>query len=81
MKTITFNQSARGFILSALDKKVDNEGYIVDASTDKKVPSQNGTDITLQEFAGIIKGSEIYVKSDVVSLIEATDKIKAERLQ
>lgn len=78
MKSITFDKSAKSFILSALDKTINNDGYIVDNVTGKRVPSIDGSYITEDEFAGVIKGSEIYVKSDIISLIEATDKIKAE---
>lgn len=77
MHSITFDTSAKDFILSALDKTVNEDGYIVDAESGKRVPSLDGSYITKDEFAGVIKGSEIYVKSDIVSLIEATDRIRA----
>ncbi len=75
MQSITFDKSAKEFILSSLGKTIDDEGYIVDDS--KRVPSLDGSLITKDEFAGVIKGSELYVKSDIVSLIEATDRIRA----
>jgi len=79
MKSIVFEKSAREFLLSALNKGVDTEGFIVDkANDDKRVPSLDGTYITSDDFAGIVKGSEIYVKSDIVSLIEVSDRLKAE---
>lgn len=79
MKSITFDKGSKEFILKALGKSVDGEGYIIDASS-KRVPSHDGTSFTVEEFAGIVKGSEIYIKSDVVSLVEAIRKIKVEQV-
>lgn len=79
MKSIVFDKGAKETILKSLNKSVDEDGYIIDNSNGKKVPSLDGTYITASEFAGVVKGSELYVKSDIVSLIEATDRIKAER--
>jgi hypothetical protein len=78
MKSIVFETGAKEFILKSLNKSVDSDGFIIDNSNHKKVPSLDGTNFTLEEFAGVVKGSEIYVKSDIVSLIEAVDRIKVE---
>jgi hypothetical protein len=79
MKSITFDKDSKEFILKALGKSIDDDGFVVDGSN-KKVPSIDGTPFTVDEFAGVVKGSEIYIKSDVVSLIEAIGKIKAEQV-
>lgn len=79
MKSITFDKESKDFILKALGKSTDDEGYVIDEKQ-KRVPSMDGTTFTVDEFAGVVKGSEIYIKSDVVSLIEAINKIKAERV-
>lgn len=78
MKSVVFNKGAQDFLLSALNKSIDSDGYIIDNTNGKKVPSLDGTYITGDEFAGVVKGSELYVKSDIVSLIEASDRVKAE---
>lgn len=81
MKSIVFEKSAIEFILEALNKGTDSEGFIIDkANNNKRVPSLDGTDIISEDFAGVVKGSEIYIKSDIVSLVEASDRIKAESL-
>lgn len=78
MKSITFDESAREFVLSAFNKGVDDELYIVDGSSEKeRVPSTDGTNISISEFAGVAKGSELYIKSDIVSLIEFCDRLRA----
>lgn len=79
MHTITFDAGARDFVLDAFGKGIDEEGYIVDKQDGKtRVPSiDDGTPINVNDFAGVAKGSEIYVKSDIVSLIELCDRITA----
>ena len=74
MKTITFNNSAREFILDAFGKTIDKEGYLVEKSNpSQRVLAQDGTEILAQEFAGIRKGSGIFIKSDLVSLMKLCD--------
>lgn len=79
MRSIVFEKSAKEFLLTALNKGTDAEGFIVDKTDDdKRVPSLDGTYITADDFAGVVKGSEIYVKSDIVSLIEVSDRLRSE---
>lgn len=73
---ITFDKSAKKQILEFFDKVVDQEGYIVEKDNHSlKVLSADGQPITFEEFAGIRKGSEIYIKSDFNSLIDVADLI------
>lgn len=68
---ITFDDSAREFVLDAFGK-TDRDGFIVEKKkTDQKVLTPRGEEISLKDFAGMRKGSVIFVKSDIVSLIEA----------
>lgn len=57
------------FILNSLGKKIDSEGFIVDLSTGSRVLSPDGEFVKWHEFGGIKKGSEIFIKSDVGSLL------------
>lgn len=66
---ITFDEELAPDILSAFGKSIDKDGYIVESSTGEKVPSKDGSEVKLAEFGGIIKGSEIFLKSDIASLI------------
>lgn len=67
---IIFNNSLSSEILKAFGKTIDKQGYIVSGRAKKRVFSQDGDEIRLEEFAGVIPGSEIYLKSDIVSLIK-----------
>ena len=73
---ITFDSSARDFILGAFRKTVRN-GYIVEQKEpERKVLTPRGEEILVEEFAGVRTGSTIFVKSDIVSLVEAAKAIK-----
>lgn len=70
---ITFNDSAREFILDVFGKQVVN-GYVAEKSaTAQRVLTPRGEEIPLEEFAGIRRGSTVFVKSDIVSIIEAVE--------
>jgi hypothetical protein len=57
------------FILSLFNKSVDKEGYIIENSTGCRVLSSDGDEITVDDFGGITNGSEIYIRNNIVSLI------------
>lgn len=75
--SITFDKPLAKHILRAFGKTTgieDGEEYIVDGTTGEKVLTQNGEPIKLFEFAGLTRGSEIYLKSDLVSLIQYVER-------
>ncbi len=75
-KTITFDKSASQFILDTFNKSVDQEGYIVEKDNPRqRVLTSDNEEIKLDEFAGIKKGSEVFIKSDLVSLIKLSDDL------
>jgi hypothetical protein len=76
MNDIVFDKSARSFVLEAFDKTTDDEGYIVEKNTTNRVIATDGTNVKEDRFAGIRKGSEVYIKSDLISLIELCDDLK-----
>jgi len=77
MRTITFDSSVKKQILGIFDKQVDAEGYIVEKNNPgQRVLTPDGDDIHLDEFTGIYKGSEIFVKSDIVSLVELSNRLE-----
>ncbi|GEM_PF-471268 len=73
---ITFDEASRREVLSFFGKTIDSEGYLVEIENPNlKVITQEGEEIKEEEFAGIRNGSEIYIKSDLPSLIELIDKL------
>lgn len=74
---ITFDESAKSEVLNLFGKTQDAEGFIVEKEDpSQKVLSADGQPLTLQEFAGVRKGSEIYIRSDFNSLIDVADLIE-----
>ncbi len=75
--SITFDKPLAKYVLQAFGKTTrmdDGEEYIVDSAGGEKVLTQNGEPIRISEFAGLTKGSEIYLKSDLVSLIQYVER-------
>lgn len=71
MQVITFSKAAKNFILDAFGKEENREKLmIVEKDTKEPVFTDHGETVAFEEFAGIRKGSEIYIKSDIASLIE-----------
>ena len=76
MNIITFDKKSTDFILETFDKSVDQEGYIIESSGEqRRVLSPDGEEVKKNNFAGIRKGSEIFIKSDLISLIELCDTL------
>jgi hypothetical protein len=73
---VTFDPSAADFVLDLFDKVVANDGYIVEKSRpDQRVLTPSGEEISHEEFAGVRRGSDLFIKSDIASLIEASDHL------
>ena len=74
---VTFDRPAAFFVLDAFGKTVDEENYLVEkANRNQRVMTPQGVEVRLGQFAGVRKGSEIYVTSDMASLIEAADAMR-----
>ncbi|MBS3102491.1 hypothetical protein J4458_03515 [Candidatus Woesearchaeota archaeon] len=72
---VTFDKELKEQILDIFDKTVDGQGLIVEKSNPKQlVLTQDGENLSIEEFAGITKGSEIFIKSDLISLIDFSKK-------
>lgn len=72
--TITFDKSAKSLILDSFEKKANDAGIVVEKKDpEQTVIAQDGQELTLEQFAGIKKGSEVYIKSDLPSLIKLHD--------
>lgn len=72
---ITFDESARAFVLDAFGKTI-RDGFIVEKKKpSEKVITPRGEEVAVKDFAGVRKGSVILVKSDIVSLVEAAESL------
>lgn len=76
-KIITFEKEAKLEILEAFNKTVDENGYIVEKTKpSQRVLTIDGEELKLEDFAGIRKGSEIFIKADLVSIINLVDLLQ-----
>lgn len=70
MTKITFDESAKLDILEFLNKTV-KDGLIVEKNTpSQKVLTFDNQEITLDEFGGVQKGSEVFIKNDLISVMK-----------
>lgn len=77
MTSLTFDKSAEDFVLNTFNKTTDSDGYIVEKDNPtQRVLTPDGEEIKKEELAGIKKGSEKYIKSDLVSLIKLSDELR-----
>lgn len=74
MKTLVFNDSTKDFVLSLFDKKVDENGYIVEKDSEEKVLTPSGDDVQVNNFAGFTPGSEIILTQDLPSLLQYANR-------
>lgn len=70
MTKITFDESAKLDILEFLNKTV-KDGLIVEKDTpSQKVLTFDNQEIALDEFGGVQKGSEVFIKKDLISVMK-----------
>ena len=74
---ILFDKQSVPIILTAINKDVDPEGYIVERGTKNRVLTPDGEKVHIDEFAGVIPGSEIFLKDDAISLLRYYDRSHA----
>ncbi|MBT3721441.1 hypothetical protein HN827_08730 [archaeon] len=73
---LVFDESSKEEVLKMFGKAVDDEGYIVEEeNTNQRVLTARGEEIHFDEWAGVVQGSEAFVKSDAFSLIELAKRI------
>jgi len=73
---LTFDEESKKDILELYGKTLDDEGFIVEKDNLKqRVLTQKGEEIHIEEWGGIMKGSESFVKSDIFSLLEIAKKL------
>jgi hypothetical protein len=71
---ITFDESSKQSLLRMMNKSVDSQGFIVEKENpSERVLTKDGEEIKLEEFAGVRKGSEVFIKNDINSILELAE--------
>ena len=72
---ITFSEDVKIDILDCLGKKVNDDNLIVEKDdTKQKVLTYDGDEITFEEFGGFKRGSEVFIKKDLISLMKLSKR-------
>jgi hypothetical protein len=71
---ITFDENSKQSLLRIMNKSVDSQGFIVEKENpSERVLTKDGEEIKLEEFAGVRKGSEVFIKNDINSILELAE--------
>ncbi len=65
---IAFDDSSREFILNLFDKRINENGEVLEKNSDEVVKSFEGNPLTVDEFGGVKRDSEFFIENNVVSL-------------
>ncbi|PYZ02651.1 hypothetical protein C8039_03060 [Halogeometricum sp. wsp3] len=68
--TLTFDESAAEFLIESFGKTTDGEGYIVDPQRNERETTPEGNEIHIDDFAGVEKGSQLFLDDDFTTLVE-----------
>lgn len=69
---LLFTEKALPLILEAFDKSISADGLIVD-SNGEPVLTPDGEVIEASRFGGLKKGSEIFIKDDLYSIMNLSE--------
>lgn len=71
MVDIIFDKSLKKEIITKiLNKKINDDGIIVNSITEQPVLTTKGSEVHFKDLGIFENGSEIYIKDDLVSLME-----------
>jgi len=68
--TLTFDASVAEDVIKEFGREVDDDGYIVDPETGNRVETESGDQIHVDQFAGVEKGSIIFLDDDFNTLVD-----------
>ena len=74
--TLTFDETAAEFILESFGRSTDEEGYIINPETGERERTPEGQEIHIDDFAGVEKGSELFLDDDFTTLVNHVKRRK-----
>ncbi|MBI4932207.1 MAG: hypothetical protein HY841_15720 [Bacteroidetes bacterium] len=69
---LLFTEKSLPLILEAFGKSINEDGIIIESNGDP-VLTPEGEEIDSREFGGFKKGSEIFIKDDLYSIIKLAE--------
>lgn len=73
---VTFDSDLKDYVLSVFGKKTDKDGYVVDKALPSQRALDEGVPVLAKDFAGVRRGSVLFFRADVTSLLKVADTIK-----
>jgi hypothetical protein len=70
---LLFSQQAIPLILEAFGKSINDDGLIIETATREPVLTPDGEEMKAADFGGIKRGSEIFIKDDLFSIINLAE--------
>ena len=70
---ILFTKKSLPYILEAFGKTINDDGIIIDAATKEPIQTPDGEFIEANKFGGLKKGSEIFLKDDLYSIMKLAE--------
>ena len=70
---LLFTDNAMPLILEAFGKSINDEGLIIETATGEIVLTPEGEEIEASNFGCIKKGSEIFIKGDLYSIMKLAE--------
>src|SRR5215204_3069665 len=67
---LLFTEKTLPLILEAFGKSINEDGIIIETSNGEPVLTPEGEEIEARNFGGLKKGSEIFIKSDLYSIMK-----------
>jgi hypothetical protein len=72
---LTFDETTKEFVVTALGFDKDADGFLIQKSDGQRVVSPDGNEVLFDSFAGVRNGSMLVFNSDLPSLIQLADKL------
>ena len=71
--TLFFDQESLPFILRAFDTTIDDSGIIINSRSGEPIQTPEGLELTPDQLGAIKKGSVIFLKDDIYSIIQLSE--------
>lgn len=79
MNTIlTFDESASEDVLEAFGRSMDGKGYVTNPETGEREATENGEEVHKDRFAGLERGSIIFLDDDFNTLVDHAKRRRKE---
>lgn len=71
--SIYFSEKNIPLILEAFGKEVNDDGYLIESESKDLILTPDNEEIHISKFGGLKKGSEIFLKKDLSTIIELVE--------